>query len=86
MKSYNVFWFLSLAIVFFIFSNPLLVSGEVQFCPGSFKAKGTCAEISCGNLALFHWPASKMSQKCKCDAAGSSLSNCTCQIVCQSKY
>ncbi|KAK4348702.1 hypothetical protein RND71_031457 [Anisodus tanguticus] len=81
MKSYIVFSFLSLAI-FLTFFDPLLVSGELQFCPGSFKADGTCDKINCGDLALFQWPASKMPQHCKCDAAGSNQSKCTCLIVC----
>ncbi|OIT39547.1 hypothetical protein A4A49_04974 [Nicotiana attenuata] len=81
MKSYIVFSFLSLAI-FFTFFGPLLVSGDIQFCPGSFTADGTCDNISCGNLALLEWPASKMPHSCKCAVGGSNKSNCTCLIVC----
>ncbi|KAG5597044.1 hypothetical protein H5410_038276 [Solanum commersonii] len=84
MKSYIVFSFLSLAI-FLTFFQPALVSGEIQFCPGTFKADETCDKIRCGYLALFKWPASKMPQNCKCAPAGKNHSTCTCMIVCDAK-
>lgn len=58
------------------------MSGDIQFCPGTFKADGTCDKIRCGYLALFKWPASKMPQRCRCADAGNNQSDCTCLIVC----
>lgn len=69
-------------IVINVYTCHVLVSGDIQFCPESFTADGTCDEISCGNLALFQWPASKMPHSCKCAVGGSNKSNCTCLIVC----
>ncbi|KAK4368527.1 hypothetical protein RND71_012319 [Anisodus tanguticus] len=80
MKSYIVFSFLSLAIFLTLF-NPLLVSGDIQFCPGYFKVDGICDKINYGNLALFQWSASKMPHSCKCDAAGVNKSHCECLVV-----
>nr|GMD01711.1 putative defensin-like protein 234 [Ipomoea batatas]GMD41266.1 putative defensin-like protein 234 [Ipomoea batatas] len=74
-----MFVILSLAI-FLTLLNPSL--GELKFCPGTFTASGVCGSISCGNLALFHWPASEMPHSCRCAGAGAGQSLCTCQIVC----
>nr|GMD21624.1 putative defensin-like protein 234 [Ipomoea batatas] len=79
MKNYNVLAILSLTI-FLTLLNPSL--GEWKFCPGTFTTNGVCGSISCGNLALFQWPASKMPQRCRCSAAGANKSLCTCQIIC----
>ncbi|KAK4367234.1 hypothetical protein RND71_015114 [Anisodus tanguticus] len=81
MKS-NIMLFLFSMAIFFTLFGPSLVSGDLKFCPGTFTANDTCANISCGNLALFHWPASMMPHSCICAASGSNQSLCTCQIVC----
>ncbi|RAL47970.1 hypothetical protein DM860_015757 [Cuscuta australis] len=80
MKNYSAYVILSLAILF----NMLLPSlGEdIKFCPGSFSANGACANIDCGDLASFQWPASSMFHSCVCSDAGENKSTCTCQIVC----
>ncbi|VFQ71499.1 unnamed protein product [Cuscuta campestris] len=80
MKNYSVIAILSLAVLFFTMLPPS--AGEANFCPGAFTAKGVCASIDCGDLALFHWPASSMPHGCVCSEAGPNQSLCTCQIVC----
>ncbi|CAN4102445.1 unnamed protein product [Withania somnifera] len=79
MKRFIMLFVLSMAIFFTLFDHSL---GDLKFCPGSFKANDTCAKISCGDLALFQWPASSMPHDCTCADAGSNQSLCTCQIRC----
>ncbi|CAH9108367.1 unnamed protein product [Cuscuta europaea] len=80
MKSYTVTTILSLAILLSLLTPSL--GDDIKFCPGTFTVDDVCSNISCGYLALFHWPASEMPQKCVCSALAANQSLCTCQIVC----
>ncbi|CAH9107477.1 unnamed protein product [Cuscuta epithymum] len=80
MKSYSVTAFLSLVILLSLL--PPSIGDDIKFCPGTFTVDDVCGNISCGTLAVFHWPASEMPQKCVCSALAANQSLCTCQIVC----
>ncbi|KAG5598696.1 hypothetical protein H5410_030066 [Solanum commersonii] len=81
MKRFTMLFIFSMTIFFTLFDHSL-GDNDTKFCPGTFTTNDVCVNISCGNLALFHWPASSMPHDCVCTAAGSNQSLCTCQIRC----
>ncbi|KAG5598697.1 hypothetical protein H5410_030067 [Solanum commersonii] len=87
MKSFTMLFIFSMTIFFTLFDHSLGMiflsdAYEIILSIRTFTTNDVCANISCANLALFHWPASSMPRDCVCTAAGSNQSLCTCQIRC----